>query len=258
MRFKYIAASVIIMALMASGLVAFNWPYMQQFHIKAIVENTLGINQHEKKQKAARYKRLIEGIDERRKGFRAEYLRAAPVEKKQVLDRSREYLFQVMKDEIVPLWIGTEYDFNGASQSPQVGQIACGYLVSTIVQQMGFNINRIKMAQKASLTGIRSLSPNGNRFAINPSDSPVEDLKQKLKQMGKGLYILGLDNHTGFAIYDNTGFHFFHTGFLHVVKEPVDRSFSLRYATTKGIHGGRLFSDWMMEHWMKGEPVKLL
>jgi hypothetical protein len=30
---------------------------------------------------------------------------------------------------IVPSWIGTAWDFNGISQTPQKGSIACGYFV---------------------------------------------------------------------------------------------------------------------------------
>src|SRR6187455_2399459 len=37
-------------------------------------------------------------------------------------------------ETIIPGWIGTAWNFNGTSEKPQQGSIACGYFVTTILR----------------------------------------------------------------------------------------------------------------------------
>ena len=59
-------------------------------------------------------------------------------------------LFNSMIDSIFPAWMGTNWDFNGTSNVPKQGEIACGYFVSTTLKHVGFNLNRYKLAQQAA------------------------------------------------------------------------------------------------------------
>ena len=38
---------------------------------------------------------------------------------------------------IAPAWIGTKWDFNGITEVPQQGKIACGYFVTTVLRDAG-------------------------------------------------------------------------------------------------------------------------
>ena len=65
-----------------------------------------------------------------------------------------ESFYYVMTDSVFPDWMGTKWDFNGVSNVPGKGMIACGYFVSTTLKHIGFNLNRYKLAQQAAYTVI--------------------------------------------------------------------------------------------------------
>jgi hypothetical protein len=43
-----------------------------------------------------------------------------------------EIFTSAVTETIIPAWIGTGWDFNGITEKPQQGSIACGYFVTTI------------------------------------------------------------------------------------------------------------------------------
>ena len=57
--------------------------------------------------------------------------------------------FHTLVDSIFPYWYGTEWDFNGITESPRKGEIACGYFVSTTLKHMGIRLNRYKNLTKS-------------------------------------------------------------------------------------------------------------
>ncbi len=113
-----------------------------------------------------------------------------------------------MSQKIFPYWYGTKWDFNGTTQKPQEGAIACGYFVTTTLQHMGVKINRVKMAQCASEEMIRSLATKKNIHHL--SGLSLGEFEKKLIQLGTGIYIIGLDNHTGYVLISENGNFFIH------------------------------------------------
>lgn len=113
-------------------------------------------------------------------------------------------------EEITPYWIGTPWDFNGVTQKPNEGFIACGYLVTTILRDAGVNINRVKMAQCASEQMINSLTTKKENY----SKLSFEDFIAKVKGKGIGISIIGLDNHTGFLYNDGKEMYFIHSSYV--------------------------------------------
>src|SRR6187200_2544039 len=70
----------------------------------------------------------------------------------------KEKIFtSAVAETIIPGWIGTAWNFNGTSEKPQQGSIACGYFVTTILRDAGLSLARIKLAQCASEQMIISL-----------------------------------------------------------------------------------------------------
>lgn len=102
----------------------------------------------------------------------------------------------VMTQRIFPYWYGTAWDFNGTTETPGKGHIACGYFVTTTLQHAGVKLNRVKLAQCASEEMIKQLVNKENIHHL--SQLPMAAFVNKLRQYGNGLYIIGLDNHTGF------------------------------------------------------------
>jgi len=130
-----------------------------------------------------------------------------------------------MTQKIFPYWYGTKWDFNGTTEMPQEGSIACGYFVTTTLRDMGVPINRVKMAQCASEEMIRSLTSKQNIHHV--SNMSLEKFEEKLVGYGNGLYIIGLDSHTGFIFMDGDEHYFIHsTGWFpfKVVKDKISES----------------------------------
>ncbi len=115
-------------------------------------------------------------------------------------------------ETIVPGWIGTKWDFNGTTQKPQQGYIACGYFVTTVLRDAGLNLARVKLAQCASEQMIQSLVQP--RFIKRYPNCSIEKFVQAVNQSGYGLYIVGLDNHTGFIYNNGSSIFFIHSTFV--------------------------------------------
>ena len=140
---------------------------------------------------------------------------------------------KLLTDSIFPYWYGTTWDFNGITETPGQGTIACGYFVSTTLQHMGVKLNRYKIAQMASQQIISSL------ITVNPkrtfSNVKIEDFVAYVQRQGFGIYIVGLDNHVGFLYHDGTTVYFIHSKYYNpsaVVKE---------LALSSGILGGSAY-----------------
>lgn len=137
----------------------------------------------------------------------------------------REAFIKQITQKIFPYWYGTKWDFNGTTQMPQEGSIACGYFVTTTLRDMGVPINRVKMAQCASEEMIRSLASKEHIHYI--SNTSLSEFEKKIVGYGNGLYIIGLDNHTGFIHINGNEHHFIHsTGWFpfKVVKDKISES----------------------------------
>ncbi len=93
-------------------------------------------------------------------------------------------------------WMGTPWTFTGISQTPRQGSIACGYFVTTTLQQAGVTLERVRLAQAASETMI--LATTDPASIRRYSDASLETFLEKTRRQGEGYYIVGLDNHTGF------------------------------------------------------------
>ncbi len=124
------------------------------------------------------------------------------------LKKLKKLFVKSMSQKIFPYWYGTKWDFNGTTQKPQEGAIACGYFVTTTLQHMGVKINRVKMAQCASEEMIRSLATKKNIHHL--SGLSLAEFEKKLIQLGTGIYIIGLDNHTGYVLISENGNFFIH------------------------------------------------
>jgi len=157
--------------------------------------------------------------------------------------QEKEKIFtSAVAETIIPAWIGTAWDFNGTSEKPQQGNIACGYFVTTILRDAGLSLARIKLAQCASEQMITSLVQS--KYIQRFSQVKIEDFIQSIKGQGYGLYIVGLDNHTGFIYNDGKEIHFIHSTFIgtrNVQKENAATNWILEKSKYKVL--GKISAD---------------
>ena len=112
-------------------------------------------------------------------------------------------------ERLYPYWLGTSYNFNGITEVPGEGAIACGYFVTTLVRDMHFDIPRIQLAQMASEEMITALVDSTKIKRYNKSDNAT--MLSYLESQGSRLYLVGLDNHTGFLYHDGADLWMIHS-----------------------------------------------
>jgi hypothetical protein len=124
----------------------------------------------------------------------------------------RKRLTKIICDSMIPCWYGTPWNFYGTSEIPGKGTIACGYFVTTILRDAGLTNQRIKLAQVPSEEMIKTLCEKSTieRF----SNKSIDEFVAAIKEMGYGLYIVGLDSHTGFIYNDGAAIYFIHASYI--------------------------------------------
>ena len=142
-------------------------------------------------------------------------------------NEKQERFFTFINSDVPDYWIGTKWDFNGTTRNPQNGTIACGYFVTTVLDDFGMKLKRIQLAQQVSSVMITTLcDPKSvKRF------STIEQVERYLNgRNSEEIYIVGLDFHTGFIIIDKAKMYFLHSNYIQkegVVKEELRNSRAL-------------------------------
>ena len=128
------------------------------------------------------------------------------------IDSASTHLYSKLINEIVPHWYGTEWDFNGYTNTPNDGLIACGYFVSTTLKHLGFNLNRYKMAQAAGLNEAKLLQSKSELKIY--SGLTFKELETKVNSVyTDGIYFVGLDNHVGYVLIKDKTLYFLHSSY---------------------------------------------
>jgi len=205
------------------------------------------------------YTDIRDNLDASRKKLSVE-LKACTTDaqKKKVYSDGRALLIKTMSDSMFVCWYGTGWDFNGTSTTPRDGDIACGYFVTTLILHAGFDLQRVKLAQCASSSMINTLSPKGDVKII--SNNQVQKVKDHILSKPDGIFILGLDNHTGFVVKKGTSLRFVHSNYTagvdKVVSEDFDKS-SVIQNNGYFVIGNFTGSDSTMEKWINKTPYLL-
>lgn len=174
---------------------------------------------------------------------------ATAPKRSELIAEARRYLLDAIVQRIFPPWIGTRWDYNGTTQAPGAGSIACGYFVTTVLRDAGFRIERVRLAQLPSEELILGVCEPGDvrRF----SDVPAPDFVAAVRRLGAGLYIVGLDYHVGFLVNDGQEVRFVHStvvGKAEVVDEPALDSGPLVFSRYRVV--GRVLSDHIVARWL--------
>ena len=76
-----------------------------------------------------------------------------------------DYFFTYINYDVPYYWKGTPWSFNGTSSEPQKGSVACGYFVTNVLKNYGFNIKASYLAQQASSVMIKKLCTDIKHFS---------------------------------------------------------------------------------------------
>lgn len=168
-------------------------------------------------------------------------------------DSQRAAFMAALNQRIIPYWYGTAWSFNGTTQMPNEGSIACGYFVTTVLRDMGMPLDRVKLAQCASEAMIKALIDPKYIFHFPGND--LDSFDTYLTQLGNGVYIVGLDTHTGFINVSPEGNYFMHASGRFpqmVLKEKVTESKVLHNSKYKVV-GKISADDDFLARWISNE-----
>ncbi len=171
------------------------------------------------------YAEVTQSLTARRTELARRYAQAAPAAKSEVLRETGAWLRESLDKELFPHWYGTQWDFYGTTQTPRNGKIACGYFVTTLLRDAGFQLERARLAQQASEKIILSLVRPA--YVQRFRNTQLADFVAAVKQKGSGLYVVGLDFHVGFILHDGQETYFVHSSYgnpQEVVKEIAAES----------------------------------
>ena len=200
------------------------------------------------------YTGICTNLEKSRKALAKELAAAKTKEAKSaVYTKARNLLIKTFSDSLFVCWYGTEWDFNGTTTTPRDGEIACGYFVTTLVRDAGFKIERAKLAQCASQSMINTLCPDADVKII--TGGQVQKVKEHILAKPDGIFIVGLDTHTGFIVKKGTELHFVHSNYTlasdGVMSESFDESSVIQNNGYFAI-GNFLNSDGTIQKWLNG------
>lgn len=159
-----------------------------------------------------------------------------------------DYLFTLIHQQIPAYWTGTPWDFNGTTREPGKGTIACGYFITNTLYDLGFPIERVKLAQAASSVLINTVTVNSKWI------SGFDAFKQYMDaQPDKSVFIVGLDFHTGYVTKDKGQAYFIHSNYIQrkgVMKEKIESSDALK-ASKVFMIGCLTANDALLKKWIE-------
>ena len=174
------------------------------------------------------------------------------------IDSVGQYFCHTLVNDIIPYWYGTTWDFNGHTDRPNEGLIACGYFVSTTLRHFDLKVNRFKLAQQASLNILKSLACDTKIYSYSNPDKTkmLEELKSSLEE---GIYVVGLSNHVGFLYLKENEIYFLHSTFLtpgEVIAEIAEKSDAFMWSDVYYI-GSVSNNPTLLKKWLNGEQIEI-
>jgi hypothetical protein len=201
------------------------------------------------------YKELLARLEADRLSLASRFQAASFVERRGLLGEARTLLTRSIQDGLFPAWYGTAWDFNGTTEVPRQGKIACGYFVSTVLRDAGYKVERVRLAQQASENIILSLTTDP--FVRRFRRVAIGDFVSAVKEWGPGIYIVGLDVHVGFIVNTGDEVYFIHSSYVDpytVVKEKAVESRILVSSNYRVL--GKVFADdRFISNWLAGNAI---
>lgn len=189
-------------------------------------------------------------------------------ERARVRDRASRYLVDAITTRLVPPWLGMPWGMGRDSTATRPHEdgkrISCSYFVGAILQGADFRLaNRFRLGQAAALIIQRSLVGAPGKVHRYLSIPPA-DLAARVRALGDGVYVIGLDVHVGLVVVRGDDVRFVHasyTGDQVVSDEPLADALAIARSQPRGYFVSPLVTaagaadDWLIERWLAGDEV---
>lgn len=201
------------------------------------------------------YAVLIEELHRWQGELAERHTAAKTTEEREAVEHDARILLEEALPAMMRCWLGTPWDFHGTADGPGKGKIACGYFVSTVLRDAGFQVDRYKLAQQPSENILRTfLKKEACSLTVGEQYDTFAD---NLAHVPPGVYVVGLDTHVAFLLVENGGFRFIHSSGSApwcVVDEGRDEAQVLRRSNWRML-GNFTGDPGVVKTWLKGGKI---
>lgn len=199
---------------------------------------------------ANEYREATERIAVKRKALAKQWLRAPS----KTLERKIEGELVDSVSKLTHHWLGTRWALGSPQTTlPQVGKVNCGTFVGRVLHDVGFNVEVRKLQRQPSQLIIKSFV--GNDRMRKFSNKPMKKFLASVREMGPGLFIIGLDFHVGFLLQTKEDVRFIHASFETKTVVNEDAATAMPITTSKYKVVGKILSPGNIASWLKGSKI---
>jgi hypothetical protein len=213
---------------------------------------------------AAAYEEKLAALEWRRHAlFRRFASSKSNNERAAVRAEARKTVLAAITDQILPAWMGMPWGLGPNSTAIRPHQpgkvVGCSYFVTGVLMNAGLRLSsRARFAQAPSVLMQQALTPDPKRLHRFPG-MPTARLANRLLALGNGVYIVGLNIHTGFLVIRDGRVRVVHASYTpptQVVDEALDASLVIALSKRRGYVVTPLFKDdRLVDFWLSGRPV---
>ena len=205
------------------------------------------------------YERVREDILSMRESLRSKYRESDADIDSTDIERARQAVTHGLIEQIFPHWYGTEWDFDGYTDRPGEGTVACGYFVSTTLKHCGFNLNRFTMAQQWPYHEALTISLTDTLVAILKPEGGMTKYFQD-HGISDGLYFAGLDMHVGYLYRRAPDLFFIHSNYIDSLAVMVELADSSKAFNNSGLYyiAPITSNDALIRKWILNKPLKVV
>jgi hypothetical protein len=154
-------------------------------------------------------------------------------------------------------WLDTAWGL-GVPQNlvPGPGQINCGMFVGTVLRDAGFVVDVRKLQRQPSQLIIESFV-TGQARVKKFSNASMETFLAKVRAMGPGLFIIGLDFHVGLLLQTDRDLRFLHASYVTRTVVNESAATAIPIVSSKYRVVGKLLTDDNVRDWLDGERIEV-
>lgn len=202
------------------------------------------------------YEALKQRINEDGRRLRRRFVASPGARSRRYAALEAELLHRV--DRLFASWIGSRWGL-GLPQStvPDKGKTNCGVFVAVVLRDAGFRLPIWKFNRQVAYHGIKSLAPRSKIRYLHGTS--MKTFTERVRAMGPGLYVIGLDFHIGFLrVKPNGDVRFVHGSYIthRVMDEPAQSAVPIVQSRYRMV--GKILQPALLRAWLKRRPIKVL
>jgi hypothetical protein len=155
-------------------------------------------------------------------------------------------------------WLGTAWGL-GPPQADAPGpdrKINCGTFVGTVLRDAGFVVDVAKLQRQPSQLIIRSFV--GRDRTRRFSNASMARFLAGVKEMGPGLFIIGLDVHVGLLVQTEDELRFVHASYVTGTVVDEDAAAASPIVDSKYRVVGKILSRENLDAWLDGRRIEVV